>query len=167
MKQILIVLLIILTSCRGGQKDYKETLVEGSNIKALDYDGLEYYIENHPSETLVINFWATWCAPCIKELPAFEKLEEEYKSKDVTVLLVSLDFPDQLEALKTFVDKKKLQSEVLYLDDGDANNWIPKVSDSWSGAIPATLITGSKRKKFYERSFTYEELEQELNTLIN
>lgn len=167
MKHILIVLFIILTSCRGGQKDYKETLVEGSNIKALDYDGLEYYIENHPSETLVINFWATWCAPCIKELPAFEKLEEEYKSKDVTVLLVSLDFPDQLEALKTFVDKKKLQSEVLYLDDGDANNWIPKVSDSWSGAIPATLITGSKRKKFYERSFTYEELEQELNTLIN
>ena len=68
----------------------------------------------------------------------------------MTVLLVSLDFPDQLDKLKAFVKKKDLKSEVLYLDDGDANAWIPKVNDSWSGAIPATLITGSKRKKFYQ-----------------
>jgi len=159
-------LVMILTSCQSGTKDYKETFIDGTHIKSLDYDGLEYYIKSHPSETLVINFWATWCAPCIKELPAFEKLGKKYANSNITVLLVSLDFPDQLELLTSFVNDKSLKSEVILLNDGNANLWIPKVDESWSGAIPATLITSSKRKKFYERSFSYEQLEEALNTLI-
>lgn len=160
-------MLILLISCKRENKEYNPAFVEGSTIKSLNFNDLEGYIKNHPAETLVVNFWATWCAPCVKELPTFEKLGETYANKDVKVLLVSLDFPEQLEKLTQFVENKKIQSEVIFLNDGDANEWIPKVDRSWSGAIPATLVVGVKNKKFYERSFNFSQLENELKSVIN
>lgn len=166
MKFAVVVVFFTLLACQSKDSNIKPTVVAGSQIKIVDFEGLEDYIDNHPSQALVINFWATWCAPCIKELPAFEQLGKNYASDDVTIVLVSLDFPDQLEKLKDFVIKKKLESEVVFLDDGDANSWIPKVDKNWSGAIPATLIRTNKRKEFYERSFSYAELEIALRQLI-
>lgn len=91
--------------------------------------------------TYVINFWATWCKPCIKELPYFEELNATLKNKKAKVVLVSLDFPKQVETqLVPFVEKQQLKSEVIVLLDGKYNDWINKVSPSWSGAIPATYI---------------------------
>ena len=117
--------------------------------------------------TYVVNFWATWCKPCVKELPAFEKLNKKYESKKLKVLLVSLDFPKQLESkVIPFVEDRNIKSEVILLKDPDANKWIPKVDSSWTGAIPATLIYKADNRKFYERSFTYEELENELNLIL-
>jgi len=82
--------------------------------------------------------------------------------------LVSLDFPDKIESqLIPFVTKRKLKSEVVLLDDPNANEWIPKVDETWTGAIPATIIFSKDKRKFYEQSFTYEELENELQTIIN
>ena len=140
--------------------------IEERNIVSVDFDGLEKYIDNHSSETLVINFWATWCKPCIQELPAFEKLGQRYEDEGVAVVLVSLDFPDQLEKLNAFVEKRNLLSEVVFLNDGNANEWIPKVDSTWSGAIPATLIRTNKNRSFYEQSFNYDELEEEVKTMI-
>jgi len=81
--------------------------------------------------------------------------------------LVSLDFPKQLESkVIPFVEDRNIKSQVLLLKDPDANNWIPKVDSSWTGAIPATLIYKADNRKFYERSFTYEELENELNLIL-
>ncbi len=104
---------------------------------------------NEGQKVKVINFWATWCAPCIKEMPFLERLNRD--NKDVKVLLVSLDFDldhDQSK-ITTFVQRKKLNSEVVILDEPDPNTWIPKIDKGWSGALPATLImnpTTGKRK---------------------
>ena len=116
----------------------------------------------------MVNFWATWCKPCIKELPDFEKINEQYASQKVKVILVSLDFPGQMESrLIPFVEKRQIKSEVILLDDPDANGWIPKVDQEWSGAIPATLLYNKRERKFYERSFTYKEIEKELKSILN
>jgi len=102
---------------------------------------LAFIFQQKNDTTYVINFWATWCAPCVKELPYFEKLNQKYTDKKVKVILVSQDFSKQLEKkLKPFLEKNKLQSEVLVLIDPDANSWIDKVNPAWSGAIPATVI---------------------------
>ncbi len=104
---------------------------------------------NEGQKVKVINFWATWCAPCIKEMPFLERLNRE--NKNVKVLLVSLDFDldhDQSK-ITSFVMRKKLNSEVVILDEPDPNLWIPKIDKGWSGALPATLImspTTGKRK---------------------
>jgi thiol-disulfide isomerase/thioredoxin len=138
------------------------------SLKVLDFDALEAYLSTKDAnKTYVVNFWATWCAPCVKELPYFEELNANYLNKSVEVILVSLDFPKQIETkLKPFLKKHGLKSEVLVLDDVDSNTWIPKVDKNWSGAIPATLIYNNTKTTFYERSFNYEELETELKQFI-
>ncbi len=112
--------------------------------------------------TYVINFWATWCAPCVKELPYFEALTEKYATQKVKVILVSLDFSKQLETkLKPFLKENKLQSKVLILIDPDANSWVDKVNPAWSGAIPTTVVYKGDINEFYEKSFdSLTELEE-------
>ena len=137
---------------------------DGIVINSYDYNSLEYFLKKDNDTTYVINFWATWCVPCVEELPSFEKLNKEYKGKKVKVILVSLDMSKQIESrLIPFIQKKKIQSKVVLLNDPDANAWIEKVGKSWSGAIPATIIYKKQNRKFYERSFTFEELQKEVN----
>lgn len=141
---------------------------EGVKIASYDFTSLEPVLHKNDDTIYVINFWATWCLPCVKELPYFEEINKKYKKQKVKVILVSMDMPKKVEtSLIPFVKKKKLTAEVLHLDDPDANSWIEKVDKDWSGAIPATIIYNSKNRKFYERSFTFEELEREVLTLIN
>ncbi|MDC8004429.1 TlpA disulfide reductase family protein [Aureisphaera galaxeae] len=141
--------------------------VASSLIPTYNFDELEEtYFKVESDSTYVINFWATWCKPCVKELPAFEQLRENHAANKVKVVLVSLDFPEHVEkAVIPFIEKKGLESEVVLLDDPDANTWIPKVNPKWSGAIPATIILNKEKSKFYEQSFTYEELEKEVISL--
>lgn len=133
-------------------------------IVSMNFGELEKnYFQNKNDSIYIINFWATWCKPCVKELPAFEKIASNYSDKKVKVLLVSLDFVDKIDSqVVPFLKKNNIQSKVVLLDDADANSWIPKVSPQWSGAIPATVIYKNDTRKFYEQSFTFEELEAEL-----
>ena len=133
------------------------------SVNAYDFKGLEYYLKQQNDTTYVVNFWATWCVPCVAELPNFEKAGAKYKNGKVKVILVSLDMAKMIDTkLLPFIYKNKLQSRVLVLRDPDADAWIPKVDSTWSGAIPATVIYNKGKRKFYERSFTFEELDKEI-----
>ena len=110
----------------------------------------------------VINFWATWCGPCVKELPQFEKLNAE--NKDVKVTLVSLDYdldPDPAK-VNRFIAKRGIKSTVLFLQERDPNSWIDKIETAWSGSIPATIIVNGKtgKRKFIEKALKEGDLEQ-------
>lgn len=138
-------------------------LIPTLNFEAFDSE----YLQQKNDTTYIINFWATWCKPCIEELPAFERINKEYSGQKVKVILTSLDFPERLEKqVIPFIKKYELKSKVVLLDDPDANSWIPKVSEQWSGAIPATIIYNQQERKFYERSFTYDELKSELTSIL-
>ena len=137
---------------------------DGVSVKAYDFDKLEYFLTQKNDTTYVVNFWATWCVPCVEELPHFEKLNEKYKKDKVKVMLVSLDMYKMVESrLLPFIKEKQLKSDVVYLRDPDQNTWLPKVDSTWSGALPATLIYNRDKRKFYEKSFTYDELEKEVS----
>lgn len=138
-----------------------------AKVPSLDFSELNNFLTKENDTTYVINFWATWCKPCIKELPAFEKLTTDYSGKKLKVLLVSLDFPNKIDSqVIPFIETNNIRSQVVLLNDGDANSWIPKISKKWSGAIPATLIYNNTTRLFYEQSFTFEELQSELNKFI-
>ena len=135
-------------------------------LEIHDFSGIEPYLNLEGDKTFVVNFWATWCAPCVKELPHFEALQEKYK-EEIEVILVSLDFPHQYESkLKPFIQKYKLQSKIVVLDDPDMNSWIPKIDPQWDGAIPITIIYNASKRLFYNQTFSYKELETELQTFF-
>ena len=153
-----IICVLLLFSCNNSTKD---------KIEIVDFDGLYSKINLSVDKTYVINFWATWCAPCVKELPHFEEVNKELKDKNIEVILVSLDFPSQIESkLKPYIKKNKIKSKVILLDDSKMNTWVPKVSENWDGGIPATLIVNSSNYTFYPKPFKKEELFTEINKVL-
>lgn len=173
MRFLVLLLLISAASCKEVAKDetaaaMMETPVEAPMIlEVYDYKGLEPMLRTDTDKVYVVNFWATWCAPCVKELPYFETLNDKYADKNVEVLLVSLDFPKKYDSqLKPFIKEKGLKSKVVALNDTDSNYWIPKISEEWTGAIPATLIFSKDERAFYEKSFTYQELQTEVEKFL-
>jgi thiol-disulfide isomerase/thioredoxin len=151
MRRILVVLFLnsVLASGLLAQKI--------SRIKMTD-------LENRLQDTdtvFVVNFWATWCGPCVAELPEFNRIDSVFFNKPVKVLLISLDFPEAWPIkLKEFLNKKQIRPEVMWLDESDANAFIPKISTTWSGAIPATLFSyktkGVNSNAFHEGKVTYD-----------
>lgn len=153
-----IITVLFLLSCTNSSND---------TIEVVDFNGLYGKIDLSDNKTYVINFWATWCAPCIKELPYFEEANKEFKDKNTEVILVSLDFPSQIESkLKPYLKKNNIKSMVVLLDDSKMNTWVPKVSEQWDGGIPATLIVNASNYNFYPNPFKKEELFTEINKVL-
>lgn len=161
------IFIFLLTGCKQ-ENTFKRTPIEtvvynDVSIDVFDFEHFKPFINQDDETVYVLNFWATWCKPCVEELPAFIELDEKYRDKNVKVLLVSLDFPTKIkEQLIPFIIIKNLSTEVIVLDDPDQNSWIPLVSEEWSGAIPATLIYSKDKRKFYEQSFDFNSLEREV-----
>src|SRR6478736_3495113 len=117
---------------------------------------------NQPGSVKVVNFWATWCAPCVKEMPLFEKLNQE--DKNSKVILVSMDYdldPDPAK-VKRFMERKKILSEVVILAEENPNDWIEKIDKSWTGALPSTLVVNpnSGKRKFIQGEMKEGDLEK-------
>ncbi len=159
LKAISSIVLLCVTAHMQSQQIVK---APEQTVPVYDFRQFEPILHPTASDTLyVVNFWATWCAPCIKELPYFEQLGAQYTPQKVKVLLISLDFKNQIETrVIPFMERKQLKSKVIVLSDPDANAWIDKVDPSWSGALPATMIIKGDKREFHEKSFTtYDELE--------
>ena len=127
----------------------------------------EKAIIKNDEKIYVVNFWATWCAPCIKELPYFEQLHQQ--NKKVVVILASLDSKKDIERkLIPYIKRKNLTAQVISLNDKDYNTWLPQIDKDWSGSIPATFIFSGNQKLFAEREFeNFTQLNDYVNTFIN
>lgn len=153
MRKVLVVFLLLVAFTANSQKS-----------EVVKLDQLQTFIQAKTDHIKVINFWATWCAPCIKELPLFEKLGQDRSDVQVTLVSMDLDLDPNPEKVHKFVARKKLQSKVLILDAKDPNSYIDQIDKNWSGALPATIIINGKTG---QRKFVGKELhEGELEKLI-
>lgn len=135
-------------------------------IPIVDFDGVKPLLHKDSDTLYVVNFWATWCAPCVKEIPYFEQIALEFANQKLKVILINLDFPNHYESrLLPFVKEHGIKSTIVMLDDPDANRWINQVDTTWSGSIPATLIYNRHERKFFEQEFTYQELKDAVTSL--
>jgi thiol-disulfide isomerase/thioredoxin len=129
-------------------------------LKVFDHEQLIEFLNSKEQETIIVNFWATWCKPCVEEMPYFQKLSEELNGDEYSIVMVSLDFPNQVESkLKPFLMENPINADHVLLDDSRAHLWIEKFSPDWSGAIPATIVYRNGPDSFDEGKFdSYESL---------
>lgn len=140
------------------------SLCKSTSLRAQDFviynniEELQARIARAGDTTILINFWATWCSACVEELPCFDEIREYYGSKDLQVVLISLDFKSQLEKkFIPFLAKQKIKAEVGIMADQDLDGWIPQIYDAWDGALPATLLIKGKKQRF--RLGKFEDIE--------
>jgi thiol-disulfide isomerase/thioredoxin len=158
MKNLLTILLIIAAATGTRAQGLKAYTVADIMKRASTQNGT-------PNDTIyVINFWSTWCAPCVAELHEFNTLEKKFEGKPLKVLLVSIDFPEdyKTDKLEAFVHKKHLTPEVVWLNETNPNDYVPAVDNSWQGSIPATLMIYPKKgtREFLEGSITAGKLKR-------
>lgn len=130
---------------------------------------VEKYMNSGKDEVLVINFWATFCKPCVAEIPSFIEITNKYKSQNVKLLLVSLDLPSFYpKKIAAFAKKNKFTADIVWLDETNADYFCPKMDAKWSGSIPATLIINPKSgyRKFFEEEIDKETFEKEIQIAI-
>lgn len=142
-------------------------LVGAASVETVSLKTLEKRFKNGGDTVYVVNFWATWCKPCVQELPAFDKFHRSIGKRKVKVILVSLDDPADIKTkVERFINKAGYRPEVVLLDESKPHEWIDMVDESWSGAIPATwfIDAASNRRLFFEQDFTYDELVESVNT---
>lgn len=116
------------------------------NIQVLKFDALKQCIYNNSDTVYVVNFFASWCKPCIQEIPEFVTFAKAIKNSKIKLVFVSLDLKNDQEKLLKIVQQYSLQN-VYLLDENNANNWINRIDKHWSGAIPATLIIKKGKHK--------------------
>jgi thiol-disulfide isomerase/thioredoxin len=140
--------------------------LSAQDIPLMTIDQLGSRLNNGKDTTFVINFWATWCVPCRKEIPHFERLQREVKNTKVKVILLSLDNVSKANsAVKAYVKKQKLNNEVFVLNEPQKPPYFAKIEASWKGSLPATLMVNKAYNKriFYENEFSWPGLSQQYN----
>jgi len=155
----LIVMLLVLVGSAPDAAGAVAPAAPAWSLEAIDGRTVSFH-DQLARGPVVVSFWATWCKPCVEELPYFEQLQSEIAGKKVKIILVSLDFKKDIPTkLLQFVRDNHIQSDVIALADGRYNDWIEKVDPEWGGAIPITLVYGPKGRVFQPEQFaSYEEL---------
>ncbi len=142
--------------------------VDGQNVKKVKIDALESYI-NSSDHPLVISFWATWCAPCLHEIPWLQDAVEKQREKKVEYLLVSLDFTEAYpKKIVHFIKQRNFNATFFWLDETNADHFCPKIDEKWSGGIPANLFVNNKTnyRKFIGRQLTERQAIAETELLV-
>lgn len=160
MKHILLFFIILSIGCSQADKKPLQR-------KVVNYDELQHIVSDEADKLLVVNFWATWCKPCVEELPHFMEVNEQLASVDsYKMILVSLDKADMLEDVYQVAKKLNLNTDIYILSDNKRmNEWIPAIDSQWSGAIPATVFFKNGKKVYFtEGQLTKDELISQINT---
>ena len=141
----------------------------GQHVSIIKFNQLKALMEKQNDTTYVFNFWATWCGPCVKEFPDFQKVAQDYSHKKFKLIFISLDFSKTFDrVLVPWVKKRNVKEDVYLLDEPDYNEWIDKVDPSWGGELPATLMINNRTglHKIHPHEFTEQELKDILNPII-
>lgn len=156
-------LTVILIVCLFSSSD-----LIGQSLPEIGKEGIELLTKQYNDTTYVVNFWATWCSPCVKEIGYFEELHRKAGDSKLKVILVSLDFPNQVERrVLPFLKEKEITATVMLVTDLNYNGWIDLVDPSWSGALPATLIYNRDSRVFLEKELTRDALFEQVNQILN
>ncbi|MGZ3903101.1 MAG: TlpA family protein disulfide reductase [Bacteroidia bacterium] len=135
-----------------------------NKVGVKDFAEFEKSVQKNNDTLYVVNVWATWCVPCVKEMPFFFQSAKTHANEKVKIVFASLNSLKELEKVQAFADKKNIAQDVFILNAGNPNDWIDKVDKSWGGSIPATVMYKKSKKVFFrEGDFSQTELDSIIN----
>jgi len=132
---------------------YKEIIIEAYNelrtkrgqpsedFKFINSEGKYNSLKDFRGKYLYIDIWATWCRPCIKEIPNIEKLKEEFGS---TISIISIAFRDDKERWKEMIESKNMKGIQLFASDNNADFF--HFYDVWNGGLPRFILLDKEGK---------------------
>jgi len=144
-------------------------VAHSQQVKSVKITELEKTIKES-KRPLIVNFWATFCVPCLQEIPYFQEMTDQYKSKNVSLIFVSLDMKEAYPVKVNDMAKKlKLSYPVVWLNETNADYFCPRIDTSWTGGMPSSLFVNNATgyHKFFEEPLSKEKLEQEIGVMIS
>jgi thiol-disulfide isomerase/thioredoxin len=166
MKYILPVLIfsVLFLSCSNNKAKPNTSKVEVVTDKEL-----QKIISARNGKPLLLNVWATWCAPCVEEFPAIIELNKKYNN-NLEVIALSVDMPSEIESrVVPFLKKQGVSFKVIVADEKSSNNMINMLDSSWSGAVPVTFIYDKKgmRQKVLVGAHSYEKMKTAADSVVS
>lgn len=165
---IILFVVFVFFGCNNDSQSSLPLVNYNSEIELFEnFADLSSKFYNGSDTTYLVNFWATSCPPCIKEMPLLMKVATDSQKNKVKVLLVSLDLAKDLEnRVIPFVNNHQITPEVVLLGDQNYSNWTEKIDSTWYGALPATLIVKGHVKDFSFGAFqNSEEIMQKIKNV--
>lgn len=151
MKRLVLVLFVLIASFS----------IQAQSVPVMNFQRFEPVLRQKNDTLYMISFWATWCVPCVEEMPDILRFASDMKNRKFRLVLVSLDNPDHLESrVIPFINRFGIKEKIILLDDPDANSWIEKVHPEWMGSIPGTLFYSGSFRQFHSAKVDYATLKK-------
>ena len=160
-------LLALLAGIFSSQWISKTGLASDPSIKAFfanswqTPDGKTANSENWREKVLVVNFWASWCPPCVEEMPTLDKIAQEYSAKNVLIVGIGIDSPSNI---REFLQKTSVSYPIVI--GGLEGSNLSKQMGNAQGALPYTVVINPKGKSIYTKlgKITEDELKKAINS---
>lgn len=133
----------LFTSVRAVAQDVDKK----ASVEAVDGKALKKALEGHKGKVVVLNFWATWCGPCVEEFPDLVKLHNKYADKGLVVLGVSMDEPRDQGKVVDFAQKQKAGFPIFVRKSGNIEKYVSPIDKGWQGVIPTTYVYDREGKR--------------------
>jgi thiol-disulfide isomerase/thioredoxin len=139
------------------KKLYKQWAELPVNIEDIDVQGIKELINNTSSGKLrLINFWATWCGPCITEFPDLVIIDRMYRGRPFEFISVSTDKRNRKEDALKFLKTQQASNKNFIFNDDDVYKLIEAVDNGWQGALPFTMLVEPGGKVIYKKQDTID-----------
>ncbi len=140
-------------------KIHEEWAKRPVSLDSLDAEGVKDLVKNNGDKLRLINVWATWCGPCIQEMPEFVNTDRMYRERDFEFITITTDNPDKMAKALSMLKKMEASNKNYLYSGGDKYQLIDAIDPQWQGALPYTLLVEPGGKVIYRKQGAVNMLE--------
>jgi peroxiredoxin len=152
---------------KGARDEMAASEQEPVRLELTNADKLKLLRKNGSGKLLLVNFWATWCAPCVEEFPEMEKMVRMYRKRELEIVTVSVNAPDEKSMVEKFLNEQHAINTNLQWNTNDAAEAVSAFATTWNGGVPYTVLLGMNGEILYRSQGAMDPLEVKRSILRN